>query len=144
MAKPTAILESKQSFLSSVHSGDVESGEGSTGSGTGSSPEDEVKKRIQIAGEESKAVCYLRALLFLVLGSVACGVSFAVYWYSREADKTEFKRSFEDQARKVTDSFEAQAADRLLAIENLASGITSSAIAEGQTWPNVVVSDFGT
>jgi hypothetical protein len=101
-----------------------------------------VEEQIQIANAESRYVCYLRALLFVVLFLLTGSISAAVYFYTRNSEVEEFKSSFEEMGFKVTDAFVLDASRRLVAIESLASAITSTALARGMAWPNVTLDDF--
>lgn len=113
---------SVQAFESTTHSG---------GPGTSES-----ESRITLAKEESKKVCLLRGVLFVVLLVVAATVSAFVYWYIRENEKDDFETGFMEKGLKVVGEFKTNADRRLQAVESLATTISSSARAQNMAWPS--------
>lgn len=99
-------------------------------------------EKIQIANQESRRVDWMRYVLFLVLLMTAFSISAVAYSASKAQEEESFHETFEDMAQKLVDTFVVNARRRLVAVESMSVAITSSAIAEGQTWPNVTVADY--
>lgn len=97
---------------------------------------------IEIASQERRRVSWMRVVLFLVMLATVVLVSFSAYYYARSEEQEEFETSFDDMAHKLASAFRTNAKRRVGAIQSLATTITSSAIAENQTWPNVTLADF--
>lgn len=95
------------------------------------------KETVVFAEKENKAVRSLRIVLLLVLVTTAALVSGAAFLYSRNKETETFDRTFTEQAGKVLDAFQANAVQRLTALESFSQQITSFAIATNATFPFV-------
>lgn len=100
------------------------------------------KERLELANRESGWVNWLRALVALLLGGTAIGVSVAVYRFTRKDQQDEFRHEFETYATKVLEAFTVSAQSQLSAIDALGSQMTSYARDSGSVWPNVTFPDF--
>lgn len=102
----------------------------------------EKEERVKIAGSESKYVFWARVTLFTVLLVVTCSICYAVFWFASAKEEEDFTTTFHEIATKVADTFQANAARRVGAIESFAVTIASNAKSMGQRWPNVTVDDY--
>lgn len=99
-------------------------------------------EKIQIGNQESRHVDWMRYVLFFVLLITASFISAVAYSAWKAQEEENFGEAFEGMAQKLVDTFVVNARRRLVAVESMSVAITSSAIAEGQTWPNVTVADY--
>ena len=95
-----------------------------------------------LAKQETRAVNTLRLLVLLVLVTVATTVSLAVFFYTRDSEQETFETRFADQAQKVIDAFQTNADRRLAALQAFSQQVTSHAVSQGETFPNVTLPDF--
>ena len=125
-----------------VHEDEPSSFQGDTSSVAHTTQVDTSEERIRFAEKENDRIWYIRPLLFLVLMATAFTMAALFFWYARASEHDDFEASFADLAHKLIEQFEVNSQRRVAAIESLAVTITSSAKAEGQTWPNVTLTDY--
>ena len=95
-----------------------------------------------LAREETKAVSCLRYILLLLLICTAVGVALATYYYSRNVEEESFQAEFASVAVVTLRSFIEAVEGRLGALDSVSADITSQALKNGDTFPNVTIADF--
>lgn len=100
------------------------------------------EENLKLVAKETRTVVAWRFIFALVLLATAIGVSIAVFLYSRDNETENFEREFADNGQKIVDNFLLNAKRRVGAINNLATAITSHALASVDRWPYVTVPDF--
>ena len=82
-------------------------------------------------------------IVFTVLLLVATSISVGVYWYTRQTEYDDFVTNFNDYSRNILSTFQTNAHQRLLAIESLATTMTSYAQSQkNTTWPFVTLPNY--
>ncbi|CAB9521724.1 Receptor-type guanylate cyclase gcy [Seminavis robusta] len=103
----------------------------------------EVAARDQsLAKRETKAISYLRLLVFFTIAAVATTVCVIMYQFASDSEEDRFESAFADHSTKVVDSFKTNAARRVKAIDTLSQAYTSHAISTGAEWPLVTLPDY--
>ncbi|CAB9497225.1 Receptor-type guanylate cyclase gcy [Seminavis robusta] len=95
-----------------------------------------------LARAETLAVNRSKMLVLLVLTLAAIGVGIATYLFTKQTETHEFESKFHDFAIEVEELVHDEARDVFLTIENLATIITSEAIATRANWPIYSIPHF--
>lgn len=111
----------------------------STSNGTTANDDQEP---VVVVSNETRYLWYTRAVLVLVLVSVATAVSFLVYKSSRDAEIDNFETKFKASAEKLSTEFISLWSRQVTAVESFANEITSYATSTNSSWPNVALPDF--
>ncbi|CAB9524168.1 Receptor-type guanylate cyclase gcy [Seminavis robusta] len=98
--------------------------------------------RESLAREETRAVSCLRWVVLLVLLATAASVSVITFFYSRRVEEEQFLAEFASVAAMTLRSFVEAVEHKMGAMDTMATGITSYALASGETFPNVTVPDY--
>ena len=110
----------------------------STASGTG----DDDEGGTALAQKESKAVFYLRIIVFFALFVAATFVSVGVYVYTKNDEMEEFESEVDSSAHMLINSFNDALERRVGAMNSLSTAITSYALESGSRFPNVTLPHF--
>ena len=95
-----------------------------------------------IAKRETKAVSWLRIMVFLVLIGTAAAVAWVGFLYLSRSETANFDTSFYDCAARVIEAFRINSERHIQTIETFATTIMSHALYYNSTWPFVTLPDF--
>lgn len=104
--------------------------------------EEEAERNEALAKNETKAISYLRMVVFLVLVTVAAAVCTTIYLFAKNNEQERFELAFADQSLKVIDAFRTNARRRVAAIDSLSQAYTSHAMSTQSKWPFVTLPDY--
>lgn len=95
------------------------------------------------ANKESKAVFWLRIIIFFSLFCTAAVVSFGVYHVSQAEEQDDFEAAFEIHGTKVIESFKAGFDRKIGSIGGMANAITNYAVSDADAeFPFITVPNF--
>jgi hypothetical protein len=100
------------------------------------------KTRESLAKSETRAVGCLRWFVMMVLLATAVAVTVTTFLYSQQVEEDQFRSEFESVAAMTLRSFVEAVEHKMAAMDSLATGVTSFALASGSNFPNVTVPDF--
>ena len=104
---------------------------------------EEAEARDQALGRrESRAIAWIRVLVFLTIAGVAAAVCALMYNYARQSENESFESAFADQSSKLVDAFTVNARRRVKAIDSLSQAYTSHTVNTNATWPLVTLPDY--
>ena len=95
-----------------------------------------------LARRETRAVNYLKAVLFGVLALSTVGVATGVYLFVSTGETEKFETNFEQGAQKILGSIGQNIGTTLASLDVLVASMVSFAHSTNQTWPFVTVPDF--
>jgi len=98
--------------------------------------------RLNLARRETKAVKFLKYVVLMVLFLTALGISLATYFYARSVEQDSFRADFDSVAVVTIRSFAEAVEHRLTAMDAVAVGVTSHAVASASPFPNVTIPDW--
>ena len=104
--------------------------------------EEEVFEEQVLAKRESKAVVWLRVLVFVVLLLSTLAVALCVYFYVSRSEMAQFEMQFQQDTYKILQSFGSALDLTLGGIDLLVVNLVSFAVHTNQHWPYVTVPDF--
>ena len=146
METPTYPVISKETIRQSTHDDDASSvGDNASVSGslknvTREEAENELQKLL--GRNEGRLFSSLRISFLFILALSTTAVAYLVYKFLSEDEKESFNRDFESNAQKIIEAFHESVAEKLIAIDALATSVTAYALNEGLTFPNVTIPDF--
>jgi hypothetical protein len=97
---------------------------------------------VVLAQNESKAVSRLRIAVVSVLIASTVAVSVIAFTYLKRNEAKNFEDSYYDQANVVLEAVRIKSNRRIGTVRSFAEALTSHAVSNGQTWPNVTLPDF--
>jgi hypothetical protein len=104
---------------------------------------EEAAARDQALGtHETRAVSWIRAVVFLTIAVVAVAVCGLMYSFASQSEEDSFQSAFADQSSKVVDAFKTNARRRIKAIDSLSQAYTSHALDTQAKWPLVTLPDY--
>jgi cytoskeletal protein RodZ len=95
----------------------------------------------EIAAKETKEVRQVKVVIVLVVFMSILG-ALSVFFYSKRLEQSQFEKSFFSDGNKVLQSLERSVERSLVALDNLAMTITTTARAANQSFPFVAVPGF--
>ena len=96
----------------------------------------------ELAHDETRAVKCLRAIVIVSMLGATAAVSTLVYFYTHNAEVSEFEETFHDHAEQIVLTVDQKAQNKLEAVVSIALMIQAYAINSGSTWPNCTVPFF--
>lgn len=98
----------------------------------------EVERQI-FSTRETRAVCGLRIMVFLLLATTTVLVSVGVGVFTRRDEQDDFEKQFYGYAGRIVDNFDKSLMRRLAAFDTAAVAFTSHSISTGSKFPNVTL-----
>jgi hypothetical protein len=95
-----------------------------------------------LTSAESKAVYHLKALVFFVLITVGCVVSWTMYTITDRGQVAKFVSAYETMSEHVVESFQQILGTRIYALSSLGEALTLHAELTNSTWPFVTLTRF--
>jgi len=95
------------------------------------------------ASSETKAVFWLKVLLLSILVASTIGVALLVYYYTSQAEKSQFEERFDKEASKMVDAVRGSFFLSLGALDAYVLDLVSYAKYSDSDWPFVTLPDYG-
>jgi flagellar basal body-associated protein FliL len=127
----------------SVYDDDSESSCAGTGSMSSTPHQKNDKEEAKIAAAETRAVFRLKIFVISFLVASAIGVALVVYYFTSNAEESDFEEKFQDNAGKVLEALGSSLDLTLGAVDNYVVTLVSFARFTNATWPYVTVPDYG-
>ena len=104
--------------------------------GSEESSNEESQETLDTGNRESKAVFWLRLVLLGILCAFTVGVAVGVYYYTREAEQSDFEERYEEAAAKVLEAIGSKLHLSLAAIDSFV--IDTVAFAQSDSYRSFV------
>lgn len=95
-----------------------------------------------LAGSETRQIGHLRNFVFGFMLLAAAGVAFGIFRIIRGSEQDNFDNQYTSMSIKIHDTFQANVARKVGAVDSLSIAFTSYAKLKNLTWPMVSIPDF--
>lgn len=102
----------------------------------------DTNEETKLADTETRAVSFLRILMFVILGAAAAAVSALVYRFTRQVEDQKFDEAFDSYAKQITNMVHVNLQNKLEGVGALVLSIQTYAITMNRTWPFVTMPFF--